>query len=62
VKTALQSSKRVLTPLPITVPTLIEDAVGHAFTAWLNANRDILLEKIADKVARKLGDDRKEPS
>ena len=39
---------------PITVPTAIEDAVGRAFTAWLDANRETLLEKIAEKIAEKV--------
>jgi hypothetical protein len=38
----------------ITVPTAIEDAIGSAFTAWPDANRETILEKIADKVARGL--------
>ena len=44
---------------PITVPGLIEAAAERAFTAWLDANREPLLEKIADKVATKLDQDRK---
>jgi hypothetical protein len=43
---------------PITVPTLIEDAVGRAFTAWLDANRETLLERIAEKVARGMDQNR----
>jgi hypothetical protein len=44
---------------PITVPGLIEAAVERAFTAWLDTNREPLLERIADKIAAKLDQDRK---
>jgi hypothetical protein len=47
---------------PITVPTLIEDAVGRAFTAWLDANRETLLERTAEKVARGMDQNRHDSS
>jgi len=43
---------------PITVPGIIEEAASKAFTSWLNANKEMLLEAMAAEVGKAVsGDD-----
>jgi hypothetical protein len=43
---------------PVTVPGIIEDAASKAFTSWLNANKEMLLEAMAAEVGKAVsGDD-----
>jgi hypothetical protein len=37
---------------PVTVPGLIEDAVERAFRSWLDTHKEMLLDKIAEKIAK----------
>jgi hypothetical protein len=43
---------------PVTLPTCVEVGVERAFDRWLDANKAELLEKIAEKVAKRMGNDK----
>ena len=49
----------ILEHSPVTMPGLVEKAIERSFDKWLEANRATLLELIAEKIARRMGDGQK---